>query len=228
VRQLRAVARQVGDLVKGFAPKGIVNDLLTLKQALERYGELLRPWAISVAARMTSEVASKDASAWAEAGRKMGRALSKEIANAPTGEVLRNIMAEQVDLITSLPRRAAERVHELTLRGITQGTRAEEIAAEILRTGKVTQSRAMTIARTEVTRTASALTMARATWVGSEGYVWRTAHDSDVRPLHKKLEGQFVKWDEPPVAGENGETAHAGMIYNCRCWMEPVLPDQIR
>jgi hypothetical protein len=27
------------------------------------------------------------------------------------------------------------------------------------------------------------------------------------------------------VAGEQGEHAHAGMIYNCRCYPEPVIPE---
>src|SRR5258708_29004680 len=108
---------------------------------------------------MVAEVSRKDASAWIEHGRTMGRALQREIATAPTGEALRGLLGEQVTLITSLPRRASERVHELTIKGITEATRAEDIQKKILETGRVTASRAMTIARTEVTRTASTLTM---------------------------------------------------------------------
>lgn len=107
------------------------------------------------------------------------------------------------------------------------GVRASETAKEIERTGDVTRSRADLIARTETTRAATSMVEARARHVGSEGYIWRTVGDVDVREIHKKLEGKFVRWDSPPVAGENGERAHAGAIYNCRCWPEPVIPDSI-
>jgi SPP1 gp7 family putative phage head morphogenesis protein len=225
-RQLRSVARQIGALIKGFIENEaeiVVIDTTSLRSVLSRYSDLLTPWASRVAARMIAEVDRRDLGAWTQQSKLMGRNLRREIEKAPTGEMLRKYLSEQVDLITSLPRSAAERVHQMTLRGITEGTRAEEIKAKILETGRVTESRAMLIARTEVARTASALTMVRAQYVGSDGYIWRTARDSDVRLRHRKLEGKYIRWDSPPVAGESGELAHAGMIYNCRCYPEPVL-----
>jgi len=228
-RALRSVAKQVGAIVRGFVKTDNLSaSIAQVREHLNRYAELLNPWAQAVATKMVAEVSRKDASAWVEHGRAMGRTLHRELATAPTGEALRGLLGEQVTLITSLPRRASERVHELTIKGITEATRAEDLVSKILETGKVTESRAMTIARTEVTRTASALTMVRAEHVGAEGYIWRTALDSDVRPLHRHLEGQFIRFDNPPIAGEDGERAHAGMIYNCRCFMEPVIPDVIQ
>lgn len=227
-RKLKGVAQQVGVIVQGFAPNGIVRAPAGLSNALNRYSELLRPWAREVAQSMVDDVANRDANAWAELSRTMGRELRKEIKNAPTGVAMRALMDEQVDLITSLPTHAARRVHSLTIEALSDGRRAASIAKEILRTGHVTQSRAMLIARTETSRTATAMTESRAVYVGSEGYFWRTVGDSDVRPLHRKLNGHFFKWDEPPVAGENGERSHPGAIYNCRCYPEPVLPDVIQ
>lgn len=226
-RQLVAVAKQVGAIVQGLAPDGVVRSLPQLTNALNKYSELLQPWAQSVSQSLVDDVARRDEHAWAETGREIGQALRKEIQTAPTGQAMREMMDEQVMLITSLPLEAAQRVHKLTIEGMTSGTRAKETAAEIMKTGEVTKSRAMLIARTETTRTASAMTMARAQSIGSEGYIWRTARDADVREIHRKLEGKFIKWDEPPVASENGVRAHAGMIYNCRCWMEVVIPDEI-
>ena len=80
----------------------------------------------------------------------------------------------------------------------------------------------MLIARTEVARTASGLTEARARHVGSDGYFWRTAKDADVRDSHRQMEGKFVKWNEPPTLSD-GTVTHAGQIYNCRCYAEPVI-----
>ena len=134
-------------------------------------------------------------------------------------------MDEQVTLITSLPTKAAERVHNLTIEALSNSTRASEVAKEILATGNVTESRANLIARTEVARTASLITESRAVHIGSEGYFWRTAGDSDVRHEHRLLSGKYIKWNDPPVASADGTRAHAGQIYNCRCWPEPVLPE---
>lgn len=229
-RQLRMVGRHVGELVKAFGGEALLeNPALTarLQQLLNNYSETLVPWAEVTGRRMLAEVSRKDEQAWARASRLMSRNLKDEIRNAPTGQVLRQFLSEQVTLITSLPLHAGRRVHRLTTEGITQGRRAKEIAGDILKTGHVTESRAMLIARTEVARTSSGLTMARAQHIGSDGYIWRTSEDSDVRPLHRKLNGTFHKWDDPPIAGERGERAHAGMIYNCRCYPEPVIPDEI-
>lgn len=226
-RQLRQVARQVGAIIKGFAPRGVVQNTTPMVEALRRYADMLRPWAEAVSGRLIAEVGKRDEHAWNELGREIGRALGVEIRGAATGEQMRKKMLEQVALITSLPLDAAKHVHEWTIRSLEGGARAKEAAAEILKTGKVTTARAMLIARTETTRTATAMTEARARYIGSEGYIWRTAGDGAVRETHRKLNGRFFKWDDPPVAGESGERSHPGAIYNCRCYAEPVIPEQL-
>lgn len=219
--QLRKIARHVGELVSASPPADLLQ-AAALGDRLRKYTDLIGPWARSVAERMIADVSRRDRQAWRARSAEMGRALRQEIEAAPTGEVMRALMAEQVGLITSLPMEAAQRVHRLTLEGITNSPRASEVAAEIMRTGEVTQSRANLIARTEVGRTATALTQARAEHIGSEGYIWRTAHDADVRPSHKAMDGKFVRWDQPPTL--DGLTGHAGAIPNCRCTPLPVVP----
>lgn len=222
---LRKIAKHVEDIIKAFDPEDI-SQVLQLEQSLRRYSDLLTPWARMTAKRMLVDVSRRDEKVWAEYTQFLGINLRHEIATAPTGEVMRDLMNEQVSLITSLPLDAAQRVHELAIGSLYEGARAEEIAAEILRTGDVTKSRANLIARTEVGRAATTLTQARAEYVGSVGYIWTSAHDSDVRPLHKRLDGTFHAWNDPPVSGEKGERAHAGCIYNCRCFAYPVLPGE--
>lgn len=225
-RQLTAVARQVGSIVRGLAPKGIVAAPAELVQTLRNYSDLIRPWSRAVASRMVSEVDRRDEHAWAEAGRELGRELRIEVRRAPTGQVMRALLDEQVELITSIPLKAAQRVHKLTIEAVTEtGGRAREIAAEIMRTEEVTKSRAMLIARTETSRTVTALTQARAQHIGSTQYVWRTSGDSDVRESHRKMEGRVVAWDDPPTL--DGLTGHAGALPNCRCYTEPIIPDEL-
>ena len=225
-RQLRQVANQVGVLSKLYDPKA-PETAHWVVGALRRYAATLWPWARAVSGRMLADVMRRDEAAWARLGRQMGAALRQEIAEAPTGELMRRLLDEQAELITSLPVDAAHRVHEWTVRGIEGAERPERVAEEIYATGHVTRSRANLIARTEVARTASKLVEARAVHVGSEGYIWRTAGDADVRAEHRKLNGKFFRWDDPPVAGSAGERAHAGGIYNCRCVPEPVVPEEM-
>jgi SPP1 gp7 family putative phage head morphogenesis protein len=206
-----------------FTP-GDTSAVPTISDLLGRYSEALEGWAVKTASRMLEDVNRRDRQSWQELAAEMSHSLQQEIRTAPTGIEMQRLLDEQVTLIKSLPLDAAKRVHELTLKGLEDSTRASEIAKEIARSGEVTASRANLIARTEVARSASVLTQARAQHVGSEGYIWRTSGDSDVRHSHKEMNGKFVRWDSPPTLSD-GTTTHAGQIYNCRCWPEPVLPE---
>lgn len=174
---------------------------------------------------MLADVNRRNERTWFEVSKEMGRALRMEIAYAPTGQVFTMLLADQVDLIKSIPLEAAQRVHELTTEGLVTGERAKTIAAEIMRTEQVSASKAMTIARTEVARASSTLTEARATFIGSEGYIWRTSGDGDVRPTHRAMNGKFVPWNKPPVTDKGLAPYHAGCGPNCRCYPDPVIPD---
>lgn len=222
-RQLRAVAKQVGMIVRGLTPKGGIPDVAQLRKALSDYSNLLRPWASAVGGRMLADVARRDASMWRELGNEMGKALAKEIEGTPTGELFKKRLAEQVELITSLPTEAAQRVHHFTIEGINKGWRADQISAEILKTGKVTESRAMLIARTEVARTATELTAARCVHAEVTHAIWRTAGDGDVRESHKKMDGKVFEIKNPPIV--DGEPLLPGATFNCRCYLEPLLPE---
>jgi len=247
-RNLRSVAREIGRLVSRFFSLppheggefhsehsaeivSVGRRVLTranvkeLEDALARYAKILDPWARSVAGSMIADVARRDLMEWRRRSRTMSRELAREIEHTPIGERVRELMDEQVTLITSLPLVAAQRVHEQVMGAQLTSARPAEVATAIMRTGHVTESRAKLIARTEVARASSVLVQARAEFVGSTGYIWRTVGDSDVRLLHRKLEGQFIPWDKPPIAAEPNIRAHAGQIFNCRCRPEPVIPD---
>jgi len=222
--QLSKIADHVGMVVRAMSGKP--ESSARIGGALAKYADALEVWAESAAARMLADVSASDERAWRERSAEIGRRLAREIAEAPTGDLMRAKLAEQVTLIKSIPLGAAQRVHELTLKALEDGTRAGEVAAEIMRTGEVARSRAVLIARTEVARTASVLMQARAEHVGSEGYIWETAGDSAVRDDHAELDGRYFRWDSPPIADKRtGARAHPGGIYNCRCVASPVIPE---
>ena len=181
-------------MVKGIAPDGSVANAGALIRALTEYAKMIEPWADAVAGFMVADVARRDRAMWAHNSKDMARALGRELQNAPTGDVLRRLQADQVTLIKSIPLEAAKRVQDLAERTLLTSGRADGIAREILATSDVTESRARLIARTEVSRASSNLLQARATWAGSDGYTWRTSGDDDVRPSHAAMEGVYVRW----------------------------------
>jgi len=220
--QLTRVAQQVGSIIQPFTP-GDMSQVPTIQHLLNAYADMLKQWAVTTASNMLMDVALRDEQSWMVLAKDMSREMRNEIRNAPTGEVMRSLLAEQVDLIQSIPREAGLRVHRLTLEGLEDSTRASEIAKEIMRSEDVSKSRAMLIARTEVSRTATTLTQARAQSIESPGYFWTTSHDTDVRPSHKAMDGKFIAWSAPPTI--DGLTGHAGCVPNCRCWAKVAIPD---
>ena len=210
-------------IVQGMAPDGALKDVTQLVDTLTRYAEVVAPWAEAVARFMVADVDRRDRLMWKRNSGELGRSIRFEIEHAPTGHAMAQLQAEQVALIKSLPLEAAKRVHELAVNTIPTGKRASSFEADILATGHVTESRARLIARTETTRASSNLMQARAQYAGSDGYVWRTSDDFDVRPSHAEMEGKYVRWALPPTL--DGLKGHAGCLPNCRCFSEPIFPD---
>jgi SPP1 gp7 family putative phage head morphogenesis protein len=224
--RLRKLAQHINDLVYEFViTPDIEHNYSHLENLLARYADIVEPWARSVANRFVTEVARRDEQAWATYSKKLSRGIEQEILTAPTGEMLREFLESQVQLIKSLPLDAAQRVHEIATGNLYSGARFPEIANHLMQTGNISKNRANLIARTETARISSSLTMVRAQHIGSEGYIWRTVRDSDVRQSHLRMEGQFVRWDSPPEV-DPGKHYHAGMFPNCRCFPEVVIPDQ--
>lgn len=220
---LRSVARQIGMLVKGLAPKGSPQDVSLLISALRSYADTIEDWAWAVSGYMLADVARRDAAMWKQHSKEMGRELRREVTSAPTGAMLRELQEGQVKLIKSIPLDAAERVHRLSMEATISSARADVVARAILETEAVSEAKARLIARTEVARAASNLVQARAEFAGSDGYIWRTSGDMDVRDSHAAMEGVYVRWSSPPTLDKM--KGHAGTLPNCRCYAEPVFAD---
>lgn len=223
-RQLRKIAYHVGELIDKM-PSADPGAMPELQRQLDAYSRAIEPWARATVKRMHLDVGARDLRAWIDFAEQLREGVVEELREAPTGWATQTLMREQVDLITSIPREAGERVHEWTLKALSEGTRYEEIAAAIRNSTDVTVSRANLIARTEVARTANTFTQARAEYIGSTEYIWRTSGDADVRPSHKKLNASVQKWAAPPVCDPPDHRAHPGCIWNCRCFSEPIIPD---
>ena len=217
---LKELASNVGSFVERLALSGQTDQMTAL---LHQYARALVPWAQQTASTMLEQVNQRDLSAWNELGTTISTQLRAELRNAPVAAKVDALLAEQVELITSIPTKAAERAQKLATEAFVGGGRVNSIIEEIQRTTQVTESRARLIARDAVQRAATGLTEARSEAIGSTSYVWRTARDSAVRESHREMEGRVVQWDSPPTL--DGMTGHAGTFPRCRCYPEPLIPD---
>jgi SPP1 gp7 family putative phage head morphogenesis protein len=173
---------------------------------------------------MVAEVAARDERSWFRVARMMSAEIRNTVQNTDVGQVFRSRVDAQVELITSIPRDAAERVRTIATENLSSGLRAEDLAKKIMETPGIAQRHANRIARTETSRTATEFTMTRAKALGSETFVWRTVGDADVRQQHRKLNRTVHRWDDPPVSFGT-QKALPGCMPNCRCYAEPSFPD---
>lgn len=172
---------------------------------------------------------------WREAAKKatkgkfLYRLLMDELKQG-TGQIIQKQVMENVLLIKTLPNDVAQKVVNDIAENALKGARAESTEKIIKdKTDQHARASARLIARTETAKTMSALTKARCEQLGLRWYIWRTALDGTrVRPSHRIMEGVLVNWNNPPapeeLVGEKSEGHyHAGNIWNCRCYSEPVL-----
>lgn len=221
---LRQVARVVGAMVNAHVDGPTIRNQEKLKQQLELYSQSLGPWAEKVAADFIQSVDRNNKKAWASQSKKLAAKLKNEMANSSVGLMAKQLQAQQVALIQSLPLEAGSRAQKLALEAATGGRRADEVAAELADTEGVTANRATLIARTEIAKANAAITQARSEYVGATHYIWRTAGDGDVRESHREVDGKIFAFMAPPTLSD-GMTGNPGEFPNCRCFAEPIIPE---
>ena len=185
--------------------------------------------------RMVTPLMVGNEKTWREAarkatkGKKLYRLLMEEV-KQNNQYIFREQIIENVNLIKTLPHDTAEKVVNDIVENALKGKRAKSIEKVIVdSTNQHSRASARLIARTEVSKTTTALTKARSENLGLNWYIWRTALDGDrVRKSHRNMEGVIVRWDNPPspeaLIGEKSVgNYHAGNIWNCRCYPEPII-----
>ncbi len=132
-------------------------------------------------------------------------------------DVLSSSVDEAVAIVTKWSFDFQSDVASAVRRGVRQGLRFEQIAAELQQRLAISQRRARLIARDQVSNANAALTRQRQTDAGITRYRWITSLDERVRDDHAGRHGEIFSWDNPPSDG------HPGEAINCRCTASPVL-----
>jgi SPP1 gp7 family putative phage head morphogenesis protein len=227
LRALKKVGRVSGHIVEAHVDGHTIRSPDGLKAALEAYSKLLDPWARKRAAEMVRRISQANRKEMKKKSQEIGEQLKLNVAAGEVGEAAAKLMAEHVNEIKSIPLKAAERAQKLSMAAVYEGKRADEVAEELARSTKVSESTAALIARTEVAKANASINQARSVAVGSRQYRWHNSGDGAVRDSHriyrgKKLEGMVFSWDSPPTL-DDGTTGHPGTFPNCRCYAEPIF-----
>lgn len=224
-RKLKGIARNIFRIVNRFFDRKNA-DASEVVTNLNLYGEKVAEWAETSVEMVAKRMLANSRRDWNRISKRMSRAA--RVAMTQDGsqiEAAQRWMNEQVGLIKSLPREAAERAQQLAFDAVTKGERFETIEKQIKRLGEITDNRARLIARTEVARANSLINNARAQSIGVQRYIWRTMEDEAVRSSHKHLDGLTFEYSNPPEI--HGEGRHGpGEFCNCRCYAEPVIPEE--
>lgn len=223
VRALRKVGRVAGHIVEAHTHGDKIMEPLNMEAALKAYSKLIDPWARRQASKMLEQVSKSNRRSYTVKSKTIGKLLRETTAGQTSAEMV-NLMARQVDLIKSIPIEAGIRAQELSINAVYEGRRASEIAEELARSTKVSESKAMLIARTEVARANASITQARAQAIGAQGYIWRTTMDGAERESHAKMNGKYVEYAKEPTLSD-GTTGHAGSFPNCRCYQDVQFLD---
>lgn len=185
--------------------------------------------------RMVTPLAARNYETWRKAARVSTRShflytvLMEELKQGIKKDIDSQIISNAA-LIKTLPSDTAQKVVRDIEEYALSGLRAEEIEKLIQdKTRQHSRASARLIARTEVSKTTSALTKARSEELGLRWYVWRTMEDGDrVRKSHRIMNDVLVSWNNPPspellVKEKDVGRYHAGNIWNCRCYSEPLI-----
>lgn len=231
-RALKAISKQIQTAIGNINnPKTIIKCLKQITNQKE-----FQNLAEAVALKMTTQINKKVAGNWRIAarenskGKQIYETLKNEMYNSNIGFDVALQVIENAKDIKTLPLKIAEEITDYVNEMTVKGVRASDIAEELKeRIPKYSKANATLIARTEVSRTQSALVRARAERLGINCYIWHTSKDSRVRNSHKIMDNVIVFWSDPPSPEElKGEKYrygkyHAGEIFNCRCYSEPII-----
>ena len=139
------------------------------------------------------------------------------------GWLIRGWKEKNTSLITNFTDDMLARMREILEQ--TRGGRVEEFADQIEGLLGTTRARAELIARDQTLKLNAQINQEACKTAGIEWYKWSTSQDGSVRDGHAALEGQYFRFDDPPIVNEKGDRENPGEDFQCRCVPIPYVPE---
>ena len=140
---------------------------------------------------------------------------------------------QRIERVTKLAR--PEQIADRVVRSFTDGTTGQELVRELTPVLQGVQASARRVVRTEAARVAHEGRMAAYQGLADlvVGYQIHAVKDSRTRPEHLARDGEVYYANPQPGQKGYGEMpkppleADGSVAHNCRCWLTPVLRDDV-
>lgn len=214
-----------------------VGKAATPEEFLSRLGQIqnraeYQALADKLALRLTARIEEQNLKTWRHAARQAGRGskiYSAIMETVENSSMFHSKVFENAYYIKTAPFDIAKKITKTIGEEGMQGKTTAELTKTVLQLyPEYSEKHAHLIARTESSKTQTALIQSRSLDLGLDWYVWQHSHDQRTRHSHKNMGGVLVRWSHPPapetLVGQKSEGHyHAGDIYNCRCYPEPLV-----
>ena len=152
-------------------------------------------------------------------------------------EFIQDSLQANVSLIKTIPEQHFSQLKTLTEQAVRKGELTTTLQKKIREVSESSKKRARLIARDQIGKLTANIEEARQRKSGVTEYIWRTRQDGRVRSFanskgysdHERLEGQIIKWADPPVTVFKGKRAgerhHAGTDIQDRCWPQAIYDE---
>lgn len=254
-RKLRIALRKILNQSKEIIDAHIGDDLSIVEvekmsSTLAKYGDLLSTQFIpQLFMQVSAAAVSKNMKAWNSSGEAVGAGIKQTQKGILNDPVMGQMRRDQIQLIKDLPSKFGQHVidksqyirdlaREKAEEAVSTGSRAGELASDVLseyqKAGAVNltesmqayiENKADLISVTEVAKANAMVTERIARNAGVSQYIWRTVEDSSVRDEHADMDGKVCTFGEDPGCADG--SPGPGLIYRCRCYAEPIIPEDI-
>lgn len=212
----------------------------TLKDLIDSFNRFsesktFKDFANKLALDMVRAVSLQNFKTWREAARasNRGNAIYKALnAEFSTNPRFQELVLRNADVIKSMPKETARTISNQAARYVIEGKRPEALLQEYQKDlEKMPGYQARTIARTEIAKTQASITEIRSKDLGINWAQWCTSEDQRTRESHKKMQGVWFRYTDPPdpeaLNGEKSQFGHyaPGTCPNCRCFAAPLVDE---
>lgn len=140
----------------------------------------------------------------------------------------RAVVAEQVNLIKSIPRQFHKDVESAVWQSVMHGGAMSELSKEVRKKYGVTYRRAALIARDQNNKAKAVMEEARRAEIGIEEADWMHSHaGKKPRPTHVAMHGKRYKIAEGMWDPAEGRRIWPGQLINCRCTSRAIVPNRL-
>lgn len=227
VRAVFESRKRMPPLVDVFAEDAAPTGTKGLQAALARWGSQTIKRFDNMASKIADDFAARNQFATQTSMMSQLKKAGFTVAFKPTQkslEAFRAVVAENVSLIKSIPRKALEQVEQQVWNTVRQGSDLHKLSTELARRHKVTIDRAALIARDQNAKGKATIERVRQMELGITDALWMHSHaGKEPRPTHVAMNGKQYSLAKGMYDSDEGEWIHPGQLINCRCTNRPVI-----